>query len=458
MTSAGREPPGAMRKLRLWATIIVVALGVIGIGLLALVANKPQSHLVAEATAPSSTQAGEYLQRLGDCVACHSVPDGAPFAGGLEMGTPLGSIYSTNITPDRETGIGLYTLADFDNAVRRGVARDGHRLYPVMPYPSYTKLTDGDVRKLYDYFMHAVQPAHQPNHPAEIPFPLNLRWPLAVWNAVFLDRASYHPKPEHDAVWNRGAYIVQSLGHCGSCHTPRGPAFNEVALDESSESYVGGALLDGWYASNLRGDPVIGLGRWSEQDIVRFLETGHNAHATVFGSMLDAFNNGTQFMSTEDLVAVARYLKSLPARGSVARPPFVYDNRTLLALDAGNFSVPGAGLYLNECSTCHGRDGNGHGDLLPPLAGNVSVLEDDPSSLINILLNGAGRLVVNGVPDSYRMTPFRVLLSDQEIADVATFIRSGWGNRAPAVTADQVKALRAATDPASDHVIVLKLR
>jgi mono/diheme cytochrome c family protein len=437
--------------------MVWVALVVIGVCVAVFVMRTPHSRLAAIAHLPVTGVAdGEYLQRLGDCVACHSTPNGAPFAGGLKMGTPLGAIYSTNITPDKDTGIGRYSLADFDNALRRGVARDGRRLYPAMPYPSYAKLADDDLRKLYDYFMNGVRPVRHVNPAPDIRFPLNQRWLLAWWNAAFLRDEVYRPKLEHDASWNRGGYLVQGLGHCGSCHTPRGWMFNETALDESSEAYLAGALLDGWHASSLRGDSVVGLGRWSEADIVSFLKTGHNIHATVYGSMLDAFNNSTQFMRNDDLGAIARYLKSLKA--GAAQTPYAYDQTATLALDNGNLSAPGAGVYLTQCSSCHGRDGRGNGDLLPPLAGNPTVLGQDPSSVINVLLNGAGRIVVNGVADSYRMTPFRVLLSDQEIADVATFIRSSWGNKSARVTADRVKSLRQATDPTSDHVIVLKLR
>jgi alcohol dehydrogenase (quinone), cytochrome c subunit len=443
-------------KRRLWAAGALIVVAALAAGVAVFVNRSPQSRLTG--AAPSSSKDGEYVQRLADCVACHSVADGAPFAGGLKMGTPLGALYATNITPDPETGIGGYSLAEFDNAVRRGVARDGHRLYPAMPYPSYAKLTDDDVRKLYGFFMHSVRPVRQVNRPPEISFPLNQRWVLALWNFAFLHEGGYRSKPEHDAVWNRGAYLVQGPAHCGSCHTVRGWAFNESALDDSSDRYLAGALLDGWYASNLRGDPQLGLGRWSEADIVNFLKTGHNARATVYGSMLDAFNNSTQFMSNDDLTAIARYLKSLDARAALGQASYVYDNHTQLVLDKGDLGTPGAGLYLNQCSTCHGRDGQGHGDLLPPLAGNSAALEHDPSSLISIILNGAGRLVVNGVPDSYRMTPFRVLLSDQEIAHIATFVRTSWGNNGPGVGAAEVQALRDATDPTSDHVIVLRLR
>jgi mono/diheme cytochrome c family protein len=422
---------------------------------LAWYVHRPAVSPLSASEPPRSAPDGEYLARLADCVACHSTPEGAPFAGGLKMGTPMGVLYSTNITPDRLSGIGQYSLADFDNALRRGIAKDGHRLYPAMPYPSYAKLSDEDVRKLYGYFMLAVTPVNQSNPPTDIGFPWNQRWALALWNGLFLSDEPYHPNAGHDPAWNRGAYLVEGFGHCGACHTPRGIAFNEKALDERSAQYLSGALLDAWYASNLRGDARLGIGAWSEADIVEFLKNGHNAHATVYGSMLDAYNNSTQFMSDDDLAAIAVYLKSLPGRDSRA---FAYDARTEQALDRGDLSIPGATTYLNHCSTCHGRDGRGHDELLPPLAGNASVLEQDPSSLLNIVLNGAGRIVAHGVPDSYRMTPFRVLLSDQEIADVASFVRGSWGNTSAPVSAATVHALRVATDPTSDQVIVLRLR
>ncbi|EUB85207.1 Gluconate 2-dehydrogenase (acceptor) [Pseudomonas sp. GM30] len=291
-------------------------------GLLAwYVTREPVSRLENNHTAvadidPALVARGEYVARLSDCVACHSVPGGAPFAGGLEMATPLGAIHATNITPEPETGIGRYSLADFDRAVRHGVAPDSRRLYPAMPYPSYAELSDDDVRALYAFFMKGVAPVKQANIPSAIPFPLNLRWPIALWNGVFVDTEPYVAKPSQDAVWNRGAYLVQGAGHCGSCHTPRGLAFNEKALDESATPYLAGALLDGWYAPSLRDDHNTGLGRWSEPEIVQFLKTGRNKHAVVYGSMTEAFNNSTQFMSDDDLTAIA--VISSRCRGTVS--------------------------------------------------------------------------------------------------------------------------------------------
>ena len=229
--------------------------------------SRPGQRLRGRTRIRPAQQPGEYLARAGDCVACHSVPGGKAFAGGLKMGTPLGTIYSTNITPDPETGIGNYSLADFDRALRQGIAKDGHRLYPAMPYPSYAKITDDDVRALYDFFMKQVPPVNQANKPNEIPSYLDIRWPLAIWNSLFTDSGSYVNKSGHDAAWNRGAYLVQGLGHCGACHTPRGWACQEKALDESGADYLAGALLDAWSAPDLRGDVRTGLGGWSKDDI-----------------------------------------------------------------------------------------------------------------------------------------------------------------------------------------------
>ncbi len=405
---------------------------------------------------PLPVEVGEYAARVSDCVACHTTEHGKPFAGGLEMGTPLGSIYATNITPDPEHGIGRYTLADFDRAVRRGVAPDGRRLYPAMPYPSYAKLSDEDVAAMYDYFMNHVEPVAEPIPASNIPWPLSIRWPIEYWNLAFYREGTYQPDPTQDEKWNRGAYLTQAGGHCGSCHTPRGAVMQELGLDETDSAYLSGALLDGWYAPALRGASGNGIGRWSEEEIVSFLKRGRNRHAVVFGSMMEAFNNSTAFMTDEDLSAMAHYMKSLPRD---PEPLWEYDDSTQAVFAGGMASAdPGAQLYLQKCSYCHGRDGRARGEFVPPLAGSSSLLADTPASVINIILNGAGRVVADGVPDSYRMPPYRVTLTDQEIADLATFVRSSWGNTGGAVTAGEVADLRDRTNPFSDRVILLQMR
>ncbi|MBD8150962.1 cytochrome c [Pseudomonas fluorescens] len=401
---------------------------------------------------PALVSRGEYVARLSDCVACHSLAGKAPFAGGLEMATPLGAIHATNITPDRDHGIGRYSLADFDRAVRHGVAPGGRRLYPAMPYPSYVKLSDDDVKALYAFFMKGVQPANQANIQSDIPWPLNMRWPIALWNGVFAPTAPYAANPGQDALWNRGAYIVQGPGHCGSCHTPRGLAFNEKALDQSGAPFLAGALLDGWYAPSLRQDPNTGLGRWSEAQIVQFLKTGRNQHAVVYGSMTEAFNNSTQFMADDDLAAIARYLKSLPGDPQRDGTPWQYqvaDRRQ---------DLPGDHTYATRCASCHGLDGKGQPEWMPPLAGATSALARESASAINITLNGSQRVVAAGLPDAYRMPAFREQLSDQEIAEVLTYMRSNWGNHGDAIDAQAVSKLRGHTDPASASPIILHMR
>jgi alcohol dehydrogenase (quinone), cytochrome c subunit len=423
----------------------IVALFVVGAG---ATANAQQTA--------TPNDKGEYLARAGDCVACHSVRGGKAFAGGLRMGTPMGVIYSTNITPDPDTGIGNYSPGDFDRAVRLGIAKDGHRLYPAMPYPSYAKISGDDIKALYDFFMKEVPPVKQANRPNEIRWYLSPRWPLALWDAVFAPKDPYVANTDHDAAWNRGAYLVEGLGHCGACHTPRGWAFQEKALDGSSSAYLQGAELDAWFAPNLRGDVRTGLGEWSVDDVMAFLKSGHNDKGVVFGSMLDVINNSTPYLADEDVRAMATYLKSLPATAQQAQ--FAYNDAATKALQSDQPQEAGAAIYLGSCSACHGTDGKGQTPYIPPLAGNPAVVDADPSSLVNLVLNGADPIVVKGVPDAYRMPQFRIQLNDDQTAQVLSFVRGAWGNGAAAVTTDQVKALRPVTDPSSDRVIVLKMR
>jgi mono/diheme cytochrome c family protein len=305
------------------------------------------------------------------------------------------------------------------------------------------------VHALYAFFMESVPAVNRPNEPSEIKAPLNIRWPLMFWNMLFTDSVGYKPDAAHDAKWNRGAYLVQGLGHCGSCHTPRGVFFQEKALDQTGAAFVSGGNLDEWYASRLRGDQGPGLGSWSEADIAQFLKTGHNSHASAFGTMIDVINNSTQYMTDDDLASVAAYLKSLlPAEGGTAEA----------AATAPSDLPSGARLYAQQCAACHLSDGRGHAPYIAPLAGNPTIMDADPASLINVTLNGSSRIVVEGMPDAYRMPQYRVLLRDQEIADIVNFMRAGWGGKAAPVTADQVHKIRVATEPASDQVVILKMR
>ena len=411
----------------------------------------------AAASEPPSDR-GEYVARAGNCVACHSVPGAPPFSGGLKMATPLGPIYATNITPDAKTGIGGYSFEDFDRAVRLGIAKDGNRLYPAMPYPSYAKMNEQDVQALYGFFMKSVKAAEVTNKPSEIPSPLNVRWPLAIWNFLFAEDERFEPKSDHDAAWNRGAYLVQGLGHCGACHTPRGVAFNEKGDDEDDDQFLIGAPLDNWSASNLRQDINTGLGKWTQEELVTFLKSGHNRYGTAFGTMTEVVNNSTQYMTDEDIGAIATYLRSLAGGREKSANSYAYDASTAKTLLAREFTAPGALTYAQQCMTCHLADGAGYAPYLPPLAGNPVVADPSPASLINIVINGTQRIVVDGMPDAYKMPQYRVLLSDQEIADAVSFIRGGWGNKGAVVTAAEVAAIRKLTDPASDQINILRMK
>ncbi len=443
---------GQRRGPALGLRAVKIVSGVVLLGLISLSAGCQR----AGASVSAPVISGEYVARAADCVACHSIPGGKPFAGGLKMGTPIGAIFSTNITPDPETGIGKYSLADLDRAVRQGIAKDGHRLYPAMPYPSYAKLTDADVAALYGFFMKQVPGVRQANFKSEIPALLSARWPLAIWDFFFAPRSSYVAKPGHDAAWNRGAYLVQGPAHCGACHTPRAISLQEKALDDSSPKYLAGAEVDAWYAPSLRGNMRTGLGTWSSEDIGEFLKHGHNRIGSPFGSMIDVVSNSTSYLSDSDIAAITTYLKSLPETST--EQSIAYNNSTSVALLTRPSTQPGGAVYVGACASCHGFDAKGFTPYMPALAANPVVLDANPSSLINLTLNGSIPLVINDTPDAYRMPQFRQQLSDQDIAGVLTFIRNGWGNQAPAVTAAQVAKLREKTDPSSDQVIILKMR
>ncbi len=400
---------------------------------------------------------GEYLARAGNCLACHTMSEGVPYAGGLRMQTPVGVIYTTNITPDPETGIGRYTLQDFDNAVRKGVAKNGQQLYPAMPYPSYAKITDEDIRAMYDFFIKEVKPVRQKNSAPEMSWPMNMRWPLAAWNYLMTNPGAYVPSKDFDAEWNRGAYLVQGLGHCGACHTPRGWAQQEQGLDERDATFLTGSVLDNWAAPNLRNDMTAGIGRWTEEDIASYLKTGHSRWGGAYGTMREVVAYSTSQMTDGDVKAIAKYLKSLPHTGDHNQLNWVYNSTVTDDLKAGRLTKAGSATYLRQCASCHGVDGKGVAGM-PPLAGNSSVVAPDPVSLIRVVLNGTPTNDLEGAPEGPGMPQFRSFLKDQEIADVVSFIRTSWGNRASTTTTQRVGELRKATDVADDRTVILRMK
>lgn len=392
---------------------------------------------------------GEYLSRAGDCIACHTAKDGKPFAGGLGIESPLGTIYSTNITPDKDTGIGNYTLEDFDRAVRHGVARDGHSLYPAMPYTAYAKVTPDDVKALYAYFMHGVEPVKQANKDTDITWPLSMRWPLGVWRWMFAPDVATAPvsaTPANDAdkqALLRGQYLVEGLGHCSTCHTPRGFALQEKALtDADGSAFLSGGVVEGWLAKNLRGDMADGLGSWSKEDIAAFLKSGRNGHSAAFGGMAQVVQDSTQHLSDADVNAIAVYLKSLPPVNKDATRPLAYNDTVAQALRTGKDTSDGAMTFLNNCAACHRSTGKGYAETFPQLALSSTVNSADPASLIHIVLKGAQMPGTTAAPTAYAMPGFDWRLTDKEVADVVTFVRASWGNQGAAVSASDVAKVR----------------
>lgn len=392
---------------------------------------------------------GAYLARAGDCVACHTAKGGQPYAGGLAIESPLGKIYSTNITPERRTGIGDWTYEDFVRLMRHGRVKDGYTVYPAMPYPSYSRLSDDDLKALYAYLMHGVAPVEQSNRKNGIPWPLSMRWPLRLWAAMFAPKpAPFAPRTGVDAEVSRGAYLVEGLGHCGSCHTPRAVTLQEKALTDADGSIYlsGGAAIDGWVAPSLRNEHGGGLADWSRADIVEFLKTGRNTHTASFGAMNDVIVDSMQYMSDEDLNSIAAYLKSLPPHNKDAKP-YRYDSAISRELYAGVVRDAGARLYIDRCSACHRSNGLGYGKAFPALAGNPVLQGEDPTSAIHIVLSGGTQPATAGAPSSLSMAPFAKLLDDQQVADVVTFIRTAWGNQGSKVSAAQVAKVRKTAKP-----------
>lgn len=384
---------------------------------------------------------GRYVAELGDCIACHTASGQASMAGGRPLETPFGVLYSTNITPDPATGIGGYSFGAFDRAMRQGVKADGAHMYPAMPYPSYAKISPEDMYALYTYMMKGVAPVAHTNLPSGMGFPFNQRWALAFWNFVFHADRPFVADASQDEAWNRGAYLVEGLGHCGACHTPRGIGFQEVALSDkgsNGDRFLSGSKVEEWNAINLRN-------LWTVADTVELLKTGQNRHATVSGSMTEVIHNSTQHFTDADLVAIATYLKSLPSDHPYAGNPPPEPQEVPAAM----FSTRGGLAYAQFCADCHRLNGAGVAGIFPPLAGNPTVAAKDPSTLMHITLTGWATAETATHTRVFTMPGF-ARLGDDEIAEVLSFVRSNWGANAPAVTTAQVKTARATLDPKVD--------
>lgn len=374
--------------------------------------------------AAPAMSAGEYVAKLGDCAACHTSEASKPLAGGKGFPTPVGTVYATNITPDKTHGIGNYSLPEFIKVMREGITRSGDPLYPAMPYTAYAKMSDEDLTALYHYLMQEVAPLPVANKASDIPWPLNMRWPLRGWNWLYHDDGRFTPVAGKSEEWNRGAYLVQGAGHCGSCHTPRGIGMQEKALTEADPLYLSGATLDGWYAPDIRGS------RYDKQALIDLLKTGRSQHQAVNGPMAEVITHSSQYFSDADLASIATYLTGLDDEAPAARGNRAYA------------SAGGKADYAMYCSTCHGNDGRGNDHVIPSLIGNQTVLAEDPASLLNVLLHGAETPVTQG-HIGYHMPGYGWTLNDQQIAELVNTLRASWGNEGVAIKPETVKAQRA---------------
>jgi mono/diheme cytochrome c family protein len=369
---------------------------------------------------------GKALTEAGDCASCHTADPAKPFAGGKRIDTPFGGIYSANLTPDRDTGIGAWSDAEFYRALHEGVGRDGSRYYPAFPYPNFTKIIKPDVLAIRAY-LGTLTPITNTRPPPQLHWPLNYRVLMRGWNLLFFRPGILEPDQQKGTDWNRGRYLVEGLAHCGACHTPK----NILGANKRGQQF-GGGLVDGWFAPRLDGAARSGLKSWSVDDIVEYLQSGRNGRSHAGKLMAQVVVNSTSKMSDSDVRAIAVYLKDLPPGAPepvVAPPPPAQ-------------MADGEKVYKGACIACHEVDGTGSPRVYPPLPNNANLQSADALSTLRVVLDGAETVTTPRAPNAGSMPAYAAKLSDQEIADVVTYIRNSWGNAAPAVTPDQVAKAR----------------
>lgn len=402
------------------AVTIVVAVAALGAGAATCLGADKQDFAAVER--------GRYLANVADCGSCHTMPGSEhPLSGGRPIETPFGYLAAPNITPDRETGIGNWTNEEFDAAVRNGRSRNGARLYPAMPYPFYSKMSRQDVKDIRAY-LDTIQPVRNAVRVNRLPFPLNIRASMIVWNALYFTPAEFHPDSSKSNEWNRGAYLVQGPAHCGACHTPK----SFLGGDKTSEPFEG-YTLQGWTAPNITGGQ--GLRDWSADDIAIYLRTGHNRHAGAAGLMGEVVDLSTSKMTDNDLNGIATYLKDVAGHSPEAPP----------APDKDVITAGGA-IYRDLCSACHAPDGEGVPYMFPTLANAATVKAKDPTTVLRVILQGAQTVSTDREPTGPQMPAFRWQLDDAQIAAVATYVRDRFG-KAGAVS--ESEARKARTDQAA---------
>ena len=394
-------------------------------GVKATAAFAPTDSLIAR---------GAYLARAGNCMGCHTARGGASYAGGLGIPTPFGTVFTSNLTPDANTGIGSWSPAHFWRALHNGRSKSGRLLYPAFPYTSYTQVTREDSDAIFAYLR--SQPAvNQPNRAHALDFPFSSQAALAVWRALYFKPGVYQADARRDAEWNRGAYLANGLGHCSACHSPR----DALGGSRQALALAGGLIpMQNWYAPSLTSPHEAGVGDWDKERIVQLLRTGVAPGASVSGPMAEVVLRSTQHLTDQDLGAMATYLKALPGASAPPAPT---------AAPAPGMPSPGtdksAKLYEQHCAQCHGAKGEGVANAYPPLAGNRAVTMDATDNLVQMVLNGGFAPATQGNPRPFGMPPFVLVLDDSEVAGLISHIRTAWGNQAGAVTPLQVNRVRA---------------
>lgn len=426
-----------MKRIVIWVIGAVVLLAVGAVAVLAMLNaddNSAPQQSAAVVNPAEQLQRGAYLVRTGDCMACHTARGGKSLAGGRAIQTPFGAIYSPNVTPDGETGIGKWSADDFWRALHNGKSKDGSLLYPAFPYTNYTKVTRSDADAMFAY-LRSVPPVSQKNLQPDLRFPYNNRILLYGWRALYFRPGVYQPEKEQSVEWNRGAYLVQGLGHCSACHTTR----NALGGSDLNAELGGGFIpVINWYAPSLTSDEEIGLGDWEIEHITALLKNGVSPRGTVLGPMAEVVGASLQHLSDPDVKAMAVYLKSLPRQKEVSESkerasPDEVDR--VLAL--------GGKIYKANCVDCHQASGKGTWPAYPPLAGNHAITMASPVNAIRVVLNGGFAPSTAGNPRPYGMPPYGPALSDSEVAAVVSYIRNSWGNKAPIVSAAEVNRYRA---------------
>jgi mono/diheme cytochrome c family protein len=375
---------------------------------------------------------GAYLAKAGNCMGCHTATGGAAYAGGRVLQTGFGNFVTPNITPDSETGIGRWSAQDFWNALHNGKSRDGHLLYPAFPYTNYTKVTRSDADALFA-FLQSVPAVAQANAQHNLRFPYNQRYLLAFWRAWYFQPGEYVADKSQGEAWNRGAYLVQGLGHCSACHGGR----NFLGGGADAEA-LGGSLMEGqgWFAPALDSGAGLGMAHGSEDSLPTLLKSGSYARGSVSGPMAEVVAQSLQHLDDADVSAMATYLAALPADKHAP------DGQAASMAELQPVLNKGAILYKNQCAECHQSKGEGAAGIYPALAGNRHVLEGSPVNALRLVLAGGFAPVTSGNPRPYGMPPFSPKLNDEEVAAVLTYVRNSWGNQASPVTAAQVNALR----------------